>query len=501
MSSNFSNFDLLFNVEPGKKLTKAQLLKNYEQLKAQNNIKGSIFEEDMEDVIGEMFEVLNIEKAENDEEDFLNDNEVAALKSYFDDGDDNSKVSSNDMNELRKKAIDNINKKIKAIEISTPEEMYQKALKEANGDMTQSSYVMDLSNNIESLTSLIILRQQNSNEIISKYEQKINELIQKSTNLSDEFKAKYDKMTKEAETLQKQMQETEAKIQSNQQKIDELNQEQSVIQSQLSSMSDEEKENNLALIEQRNSEISAFQSNSAALVSENAGLSSKISKYSARLTKISQQKIQMQSEAETKDVSLKKEINSYKAKIEEEKLNCQKDINQYTLQINALKAAKDYAVKQTSYTVSSSCASHQNDNLLSFDDLKSQGLKYSSEKGQRLAADVSSHRVGFTGYCARYVADGLRRTGLGKERANATDMDNLLVNNSNYRMVKITSKEQLRSLPAGCIVVYERGAAGYNAKYGHIEVTMGDGTAVSDGVTRNMRYSENMTVFVPVERA
>ena len=80
-------------------------------------------------------------------------------------------------------------------------------------------------------------------------------------------------------------------------------------------------------------------------------------------------------------------------------------------------------------------------------------------------------------------------------------MDSELRKNNNFREIKVNSKEELRNLPAGCIVVYEAGAAGYNAKHGHIEVTLGNGTAASDGITRNMRYSNQMSVFIPVENA
>ena len=80
-------------------------------------------------------------------------------------------------------------------------------------------------------------------------------------------------------------------------------------------------------------------------------------------------------------------------------------------------------------------------------------------------------------------------------------MDTKLENNPNFKEIKVSSVDELKQLPAGCILVYERGAAGYSSKYGHIEVTLGDGTAGSDGQTRNLRYTQNMSVFVPVKQA
>ena len=54
----------------------------------------------------------------------------------------------------------------------------------------------------------------------------------------------------------------------------------------------------------------------------------------------------------------------------------------------------------------------------------------------------------------------------------------------------------LSSLPAGCVLVYDRGVAGYSSKYGHTEITLGDGTAGSGGITHNIR--QGARVFVPV---
>lgn len=77
-------------------------------------------------------------------------------------------------------------------------------------------------------------------------------------------------------------------------------------------------------------------------------------------------------------------------------------------------------------------------------------------------------------------------------------MADKLAQNKNFKEIKVSSQNQLKSLPAGCVVVYGRGAARYNSAHGHIEVTLGDGTAGSDGQTRNMRFAQNMRVFVPV---
>ena len=144
---------------------------------------------------------------------------------------------------------------------------------------------------------------------------------------------------------------------------------------------------------------------------------------------------------------------------------------------------------------------NKNNNAISFDDLKAKGYKYSSVNGQKLARDIANHSVGFTGYCSKYVREALQRAGLyNGHTMSAYQMGAVLANNKNFKEVSPSSVD-LNNLPAGCILVYDRGAAGYNSQHGHIEVTLGDGTACSDGRTYNIRNAQNMRIFVPVEQA
>ncbi len=144
---------------------------------------------------------------------------------------------------------------------------------------------------------------------------------------------------------------------------------------------------------------------------------------------------------------------------------------------------------------------NKNNNAISFDDLKAKGYKYSSANGQKLAKDVANNSVGFTGRCSKFVRQALQRTGLyNGHTASAYQMGAVLANNKNFQEISPSSVD-LKNLPAGCIVVYDRGAAGYNSQHGHIEVTLGDGTACSDGRTYNQRTAQNMRIFVPVEQA
>lgn len=128
------------------------------------------------------------------------------------------------------------------------------------------------------------------------------------------------------------------------------------------------------------------------------------------------------------------------------------------------------------------------------DTLKDVG--YNPEKGAALAKDLANNAKGFTGYCAKSVRESLDRTGLGTgERGNGCEYADILSKNPNFKEIS-TANINLSSLPAGCLLVYDRGVSGYSREAGHVEGTLGNGQAVSDGVTNNIRNGAR--VFVPV---
>ncbi len=123
-------------------------------------------------------------------------------------------------------------------------------------------------------------------------------------------------------------------------------------------------------------------------------------------------------------------------------------------------------------------------------------LGYNAEKGQKLANIAVRNTVGFTGNCARYAKRDIERAGLGKyEYGHAYQCGNILSKNPNFKEIS-TKGLDLKKLPAGCVLVYGRGVAGYSKAYGHIEITDGNGSANSDGKTNNIRPGAR--VFIPV---
>lgn len=148
---------------------------------------------------------------------------------------------------------------------------------------------------------------------------------------------------------------------------------------------------------------------------------------------------------------------------------------------------KDQSIKPSSYSI--------DNKTRNFSSFKSFG--YDASKGERLASIARKNATGFSGYCATYAKRDIAEAGLGKyEPGHAFQCDDILRRNPNFKEIS-TAGLDLKTLPAGCVLVYERGVAGYSNMYGHIEITDGKGYACSDGVTSKIRPGAK--VFIPVQ--
>ena len=338
------------------------------------------------------------------------------------------------------------------------------------------------------------------------YQTQIDDIIKKDINLTTEQKAEYIKLSAKLSALQKEADKNAAEMKKIEAQLHDNENEIKLTQSEIDKMNSNSEEDSQGLAVWTN-DLNRLMSENADLNYQYTTLSTKQKSLNTQIFKTRSSLDEKNSEICSDNPDLKNKITMYNSLISREKHLCAAETKDYESQIQRLKDAQSYAIQQIQNTPAPTVsygaeASHQNDNLMSFDELKAMGLEYSSKNGQKLAGTIQKHLKGFTGYCSRHVSNALAESGLGNERCgSAADMDTKLENNANFKEIKVSSAEDLKRLPAGCILVYERGAARYNAKHGHIEVTLGDGTAGSDGRTRNIRYTENMSVFVPVQQA
>ena len=124
-------------------------------------------------------------------------------------------------------------------------------------------------------------------------------------------------------------------------------------------------------------------------------------------------------------------------------------------------------------------------------------LGYCATSGLSLAKTAVQKAVGFTGFCAKYVKNAIAAAGLGSYvKGHAYQMISILRANKNFKEIPVGSVDP-KKLPAGCILVYGKGQAGYSKRYGHTEITTGTGRAVSDGITNNIKPNI-AAIFIPV---
>lgn len=123
-------------------------------------------------------------------------------------------------------------------------------------------------------------------------------------------------------------------------------------------------------------------------------------------------------------------------------------------------------------------------------------LGYNAQKGQKLARIALNRATGFNGHCARYVKKAIQSAGLGEYKSgHAYQMTGILDNNPNFKKISPNSVN-VNDLPAGCILVFNRGAHNYSNAYGHVEITTGNRKGVSDGITNNLKKPN--AIFIPV---
>lgn len=119
-----------------------------------------------------------------------------------------------------------------------------------------------------------------------------------------------------------------------------------------------------------------------------------------------------------------------------------------------------------------------------------------SDFGKKLAAQAekTANQINTPGLCLKGVNDAMQAMGLPVHREAAAWMAvDDFQKNPKFKEVKV-SKEQLKSLPAGAVVIWDKGSG---LPYGHISVALGDGREASSKVRNQLLLNTNFHVFLP----
>lgn len=103
-------------------------------------------------------------------------------------------------------------------------------------------------------------------------------------------------------------------------------------------------------------------------------------------------------------------------------------------------------------------------------------------------------------YCFRGVKHHLRNIGVNLQGGSAHQAADQLANNPRFREIRV-SRAQLRSLPAGAIVVWGQNPnrrATPGDIHGHISISLGNGREASDRIRNQMVNTPRpFRVFIP----
>jgi len=118
--------------------------------------------------------------------------------------------------------------------------------------------------------------------------------------------------------------------------------------------------------------------------------------------------------------------------------------------------------------------------------------------GNRLASDAyqiaRSGVAGSGGNCKRGVRMALERQGVSLHGLSAYQGADQLARNPRFREVQV-SREQLRQLPPGAVVVWNKGNG---RPHGHISISLGNGREASDVIRNQITgYGTSYRVFLP----
>ncbi|MFN8608135.1 MAG: hypothetical protein U0931_11430 [Vulcanimicrobiota bacterium] len=116
--------------------------------------------------------------------------------------------------------------------------------------------------------------------------------------------------------------------------------------------------------------------------------------------------------------------------------------------------------------------------------------------GKKLAAQAekTANQINTPGLCLKGVNDAMQAMGLPVHREAAAWMAvDDFQKNPHFKEVKV-SKDQLKSLPPGAVVIWDKGAG---LPYGHISVALGNGREASSKVRNQLLLNTNFHVFLP----
>ncbi len=338
-------------------------------------------------------------------------------------------------------------------------------------------------------------------EIIDKAQEEIDAKKQESEELVQQNQETLDELGEQHSAKQDEINECDTKINDFTNKISEAKSEKhshestlSNLEGELSTLStDTGDEETDAANAQRKSEI---ESQIQELKEKIAELEEQIEEYEAQ----KQEQINLKAQKQEELAAIQEEISQQEPMLAEQLQAIEDEIKAIETQRDEQVAAIDSEIEAKEQEA----LGYQKDLGERAGQLQSSTLgAYNAEKGELLAENALDV-AGTTGWCLRGVNNSLEETygqrlsfsaayeAIPALQGNVAGYEDLA---AKFQQVEV-SRDELASLPAGSIVVWDR-SEGH--EYGHISIALGDGRESSDHITQQITNRDaDYYVFIPV---
>jgi len=314
-------------------LTREQFIDQYtEMTQKEENKSSSIFKSDMSMSIGEIYDSIN-----SDGNDTLDEAEISAL-SNLDTTDGENVLSESDLKILYDKTVKNISEKYKT---DDPEKMYNTAVTDGNQD--PDDYLKSISVQMDMVKELMSARRSEGEAKVNSYQSQIDDLVMRSTKLSNTFKKEYKDISDEIKKSNKEAADYEQKMKEKEQEMSDNRTEVKLINAEINDL-DSEKDSDK--IEKKQSELKSLDAAYSDMQAEYNNLSSKKAAAVSSASQNSDKQKSMTGTAQATDTSLKSRVTEIQARMELEKTSIKSDIESYQQQLNVLYSAQQYALSQ-----------------------------------------------------------------------------------------------------------------------------------------------------------
>lgn len=367
-----NSLDALF----AKGLTINQFLDKYEEMKEDENNKKSysIFNAGNETSMSDIYRAIDTDG--NDE---LSEKELADFRAY-DKTDGEDVLSEADLKVLYNKTFEKIKEQQSG---ETAEENYEKNINsdELKGEQKEDENINDtylrvVSGQIESLKSLMALRESDANLKIQGYQNQLDNIMVMESDFNEDQKKNYT-------TNAAKMKALKTEIEQKQKEIDEAEREMKLAKAEIEYIEQHRKEDDQSAnkkIEQQRDIYDSYSSKYETLTNE-------IKTANMKLSDIAQKQDKLASEAKGKKSDFDQKKKNLQNLIDEEKAAYERDMNNYQSQMTKLEASQQYALTKAS---GESLGDYEFDGNISYD---AQELKSKWSKSKPHLSDAFYQKV------------------------------------------------------------------------------------------------------------